>query len=324
MRGLRVELSRLFTRRAVAVLLLAATVLVALVAGLTLWQTRPVSNQELAQARGLVHAETTGADYRHDLAECRSSPVDYLGRGSVAADCARTLTPTTASFLDRSRLSLDRARTGSGLSAAVVVAALMIAVGATSAGADWSSGSMARQLLARPGRRRMWVTKAVAVGVGCAAASAVLLAAFWLVLGLVARARGLEPTTLVEARVAASAGRGVVFAALAGLGAYAVAMLCRRSLLTVALLFAATVGGEVVLSVAPLRHAAAWGVPANMFAWLRDGVAQYDGSLACRTAPSLCQPHYTVSLAHGAAYLGVLLLLALAVSLLSFRVRDVQ
>ena len=324
MRLVRVELVRLLSRRAVALLLLAATLLVALVAFETVWRTRPPSVQELAEARLLAHQETLDAGYRRDFADCRRSPDDYFGRPAGAAACTRAIVPTTSSFLDRGALSVDWARAGSGLTVVVLVSAVMIGVGATYAGADWASGSMARQLLAVPQRRRVWTAKALAVLVGCAAASAILLAAFWLALGLVARARGLEPTTQVEALVAASAGRGVLFAALAGLGAFAVTMLTRSSLVTVALLFAGTVGGEVALTVLPLRHPALWGVTSNAFAWLRDGVQQYDGGLACRTAPALCDPHYTVSLVHGGVYLGVLLLLAAAVSLLSFHARDVE
>ena len=53
-----------------------------------------------------------------------------------------------------------------------------------------------------------------------------------------------------------------------------------------------------------------------MFAWLRDGVRVYDQSVVCRPSQAARATSGSVSLLHGAAYLGVLLLVTLLVSAL--------
>ena len=54
MRLLLVELSRLRSRRAVVLILLGATVLVAIILGTTIRDTRPVSGADLAHAQAQV------------------------------------------------------------------------------------------------------------------------------------------------------------------------------------------------------------------------------------------------------------------------------
>ena len=65
-------------------------------------------------------------------------------------------------------------------------------VGTTFAGADWNSGSMSNQLLFEPRRSRVWLAKAAAVLVLAVVTSAVLLAAFWGALALLAQSRDID------------------------------------------------------------------------------------------------------------------------------------
>ena len=213
------ELSRFFSRRAVVLLLLTAGLLSVLVAGSTLWSTRPVSAGDQAAAEAQVREQVNRPGFQQELAACRTDPEQSFGPGATPEDCDTGLTPTADVYLDRSPLSLAEQLDGSGVQLVVMLTAFMIIVGATFAGADWTTGSMSNQLLFEPRRLRVWTAKAVAVVLGCAAVSAVLLVGFWLALFLVAEARNVSTSAAVLEKVRLLVGRGLVLTTLAGLGA---------------------------------------------------------------------------------------------------------
>jgi ABC-2 type transport system permease protein len=324
MRLLRVELSRLVSRRAVVLIILGAALLTALVAGSTIWETRPVSATDLAQARAQVQEVLSQPDFQRDLQTCRDSPEDFFGPGADESDCEVNLVPRPENYLNRSALDLDEQQRGAGVAVVVLVAALMIIVGTTFAGADWATGSMSNQLLFEPRRLRVWGAKAVTVFVTCGVVAAVLLAGFWVALALVAQARDIGTATTVRDQIGWTALRGVVLAACGGLGGYALTMLLRHTVGTLALLFAYAAGGEALLTLVPLDGSSRFSPTYNVFAWLRDGVRVYDQSVACRPGqgPS-CDQRLSIGLLDGATYLGVLLVVTLVVSALVFRRRDV-
>lgn len=322
MRLVRVELTRFFSRRAVVLLLVATALIGAFLAGTTIWNTRPVTAQELATAQAQAKEQATEQDTATEIATCRLDPEQYFGPGSVADDCAQ-LAPTVEAFLGRSPLSLGDELTQAGLGLPVLVAVLMLLCGATFAGADWATGSMSNQVLFVPRRLRVWTAKGVAVTLGSLLAAAVVVVGFWLALYVVAEQRGRPTSAAVLHDVALQAGRGVLLAALAGLGGYALAMLLRSTVATVGVLFVYVAGGEALLAVLPLHRSALWSPSNNLFAWLRDGVSVFDGSVVCTPGPAPCDQQTTISLLHGAAYLAVLLLVAVIASVASFRRRDI-
>lgn len=323
-RLLRVELRRFFSRRAVAVLLIAAGALTAVIAGTTIWNTRPVGAGELASARAQVQEQVSAPQFQKDLSSCRDDPQSFFGPGARADDCTRELTPTAQSYLSRSSLSLGEQRGSSGIAVVVIIAALMIIVGTTFAGADWATGSITNQLLFEPRRRRLWTAKAIAVTLGCAVAAAVLMVGFWAALLVTAHLRGIATTAFAEQQIGWMVARGVVLSALVGLGGYALTMLLRSTVAALAVLFVYAAGGEAILALAPVNRSGLWSLTNNLFAWLRDGIQVFDTSLVCGASQPMCQQHYTVSLAHGSAFLGGLLALTLVVSVLAFRRRDVR
>jgi ABC-2 type transport system permease protein len=323
MRLVLVELSRLFSRRAVALLLLAATALTILVTLTTVWGSRPVSAQELASARAQVREQVAQPGFQADLRSCQQNPEQFFGPGASAGDCEHSMTPTTAQYLSRAPLSLARELDSNGLAVVVIVTALMIIVGTTYAGADWATGSMSNQLLFEPRRGRVWLAKASAVTVGCLAVALVLVAAFWVTLYLVAQSRGYSPATGVLRDVGWSGARGVLLAGVAGLGGYALSMLLRSTVATLALLFAYAAGGEALVPLMPVQRASSWSLGNNVFAWLRDGVRVFDGSVVCGPSRPDCVRQVTVGLPHAVVYLGVLLVVTMVLSLLFFRRRDV-
>jgi hypothetical protein len=319
----RVELLRFFSRRAVAALLVAAAVLTALIAATTIWNSRPPSAAEMASAHAQVQVQVASPQFQEDLTSCRDDPEGFFGPGAGAADCTREMTPTQQSYLSRSRLSLEGQRGTGGIAVVVIIAALMIIAGATFAGGDWATGSMTNQMIFEPRRWRVWVTKGLAVTLACAGAAALLLVGFWAALFLTADSRGIGTAPLVQHEIGWLVARGVVLCGLVGLGGYALTMLLRSTVATLALLFAYAAGGEAIVALAPVDRSGLWSLTNNLFAWLRNGIQVFDGSVVCGPTQPMCSQQYTVSLVHGSAFLGALLGLTLVVSAVVFRRRDI-
>jgi ABC-2 type transport system permease protein len=320
MRLFGVELTRFRSRRAIVLILLAATVITAVMAFTTVWETRPVGEAELARAQALVDEETSRPAFQRQMANCEERPQRWVGSDDPA-DCAM-MAPRPEWYLNRSPLSLEQENDNRGLGLVLILAALSIVVGATFAGADWSTGSISNQLLFESRRAKVWVAKAVAVMFGTVLTSLVLLAAFWATLYLVAESRGIHTGATVQEQIRWVAGRGVLLAGFGGLAGYAATMLFRNTVATLGVMFAYAVGGEALTATLPLHRATQWGLGNNVFAWLKDGTKVYDESLPCRPN-GVCDQSYLLTIGHGASYLGVLLAAVLVLSVFLFRRRDV-
>jgi len=323
MRTVLVELKRFRARRAIALMLLAAALLTALIAGTTLWDTRPVGASELAVARAQAARDASTPDFKRELRRCQKNPEDYLGPGTTADQCAEMMSPRPEGYLTRSPLALDQVKDNEGLGALLLVAGIMTIVGATFAGADWASGSMSNQLLFEPRRSRLWLAKAAALFVGTLAVAAVIMTAFWAVMFLVADARGIATGATVQESIRATVGRGVLLAGVGALGAYALTMLLRHTVGTLAVLFAYAVGGTAVIEALPVAGVGRWSVGNNVQAWLLDGYQYYDQSIRCAAGGDSCDRQVHLSLAQGADYLGVILAVVVVASVVMFRRRDI-
>jgi hypothetical protein len=287
------------------------------------WDTRPVSADERATAE--VQAGNAAADplFKKDLAQCREDPASFLGSDAVADDCDQVLTPKPEDFLPRATLDLGKVVENRGIAVILLVTALLIIAGATFAGGDWATGSISNQLLFRPRRPEVWLAKAGAVLVSGLVVAAVLVGGFWLALSLVADSRGITTPGEVMHDIRWTAGRGVLLAGAGALGGYALTMLLRSTVGTLALLFAYAVVGEALVATLPVERASRWSLSNNVFAWIEDGTTVFDPDLVCPPGRGGCIQSYVLGIGHSVGYLGVLLVLAVVVSLLAFRRRDV-
>ena len=233
--------------------------------------------------------------------------------------------PQVSWFVSRDPLNLAHLSRDLWPTVIVLLAGLLMLVGTTFAGADWNSGSMSNQLLFEPRRSRVWAAKATAVLLVAATASAVVLALFWAAFALLASSRGIDTAPHVTAFIRGESVRGVALAACAALGAFALTMLFRSTVATLGMLFAVTLVASLVL--AGLGVSEQWFPHVNVAAWVLDGVHYYvDPPLSCQTIveeASDCSGRRTVTQGDAAAYLGVFLVVAVALSALSFRRRDV-
>lgn len=323
MRLLLVELNRFRSRRAIALMVLAAAVLTAILATTAIWDTRPLTAQDLTNAQAQADREAQQPYVQHDLRRCLEHPERFMGRGAGAAECEQNLMPQAEWFLDRSTLSLREQTQDTGIGVLMIVAALMVIVGATFAGADWSSGSMSNQLLFEPRRTKVWLAKAGALFVGVLVVAAVVVGGFWVSLYVTAELRGIPTGATVQENIRWLAGRGVLLAAFGALGGYALSMLMRHTVGTLAILFAYAVGGEALTSSLPIEGVGRWSLSNNVFAWLNDGHRYYDDSLPCSRVSDGCNQMATITQGQGVVYLGALFVVVVALSMLFFRRRDI-
>jgi hypothetical protein len=323
MRLVLVELNRFRSRRAIALMLLGAVLLTALIAASTLWDSRPVSAAEMTRARAHAQAQASSPEVQRELARCQKHPRRYGGPGTTAEDCATMMTPRPEWFIDRQALALDQVRDDAGLGVLMLVVGIMVIIGTTFAGADWASGSMSNQLLFEPRRARVWGAKATALVVGTMAATAVIVAAFWAVMFIVADARGISTGATVQESIRAMFGRGVLLAGFGALGAFALTMLLRHTVGTLAVLFAYAVGGTAVIAALPIAGVGRWSVGNNVQAWIHDGYQYFDQTIRCSPGSDGCDQSVHLSLAQGADYLGVMLAVVVVASLVLFRRRDI-
>jgi ABC-2 type transport system permease protein len=321
MRLLRVELHRFRARRAVALMLLAVTLLVAWMTLDTVWSTRAVSDSEIAAAKEQAASELEF--YQDEYDRCVDDPLGYFGVDDIpASECPRPEVDYRW-YLNRAPLSVDEELNDTGKAAVIFLAGIAIIVGATFAGADWGTGSMGNQLLFRPRRLQVWAAKAAAVALGATAVAAVVIAAQWGTYFLTAEVRDVGHSPGLVRDVVEFGLRGLALVAGGAIGGFALTMLLRSTVGTLALVFFYSVGGEALVAVLPVDRVTRWSPGNNVIAWLDNGVEIYDESIVCSPREMDCMQMFTLSLTHGAVYLAALLAVVIVASAGLFRHRDV-
>ena len=319
---LRVELARYRGRRIIALLLLLAALLAALVAVKSAWDTRPITAQEVATAKKDAELAAQRSDIRADLDHCLADPEAYLGTNATAQDCRDNLTAGPRSFLPREPLDLHGTLKGNGLGVALAVAGLLVIAASTFAGADWTSGSLVTQLLFEPRRGRLWAAKGLAVTLASGVVALVTIGGFWLAMYLVAVDRDVPHGSGIMSDVGWHLLRAVLFSMGAALGAFALTMLFRHSVATLALLFVLSVGGEILTYLLPVDNVGRWTLGNNVYGWLETRMEFFDPTAHCARLGD-CDRLAHIGHLQGGVYLLGLLLLTVTVSVLVFRRRDV-
>lgn len=329
MRLLGVELTRVRWRRACLVLLAASVLVPAVIWAGTVWGTRPYSEDEVRQAAEQAQAQP---GYAQELRRCERRPEQFLppdelpdDEAQVAEQCRQLITQWW-SGLYREPLDLRRELGGSGTGIAVIMAGLVMLLGATFVGADWASGSMSNQLLFEPRRLRVYAAKAGAVAATGLLLGLVVGAAWWLGLAGVARARDLSIADGVTGEVGWQVVRGALLVAGAGLAGLATTMLFRSTVATLGILFAVVVAGTFLIAVLPFEAPERWMPHLNVAAWIGDGVTYYtEGEQTCVDDGTgmVCTGERVLTAGAASAYLLSILGLAVAGSLATFTRRDI-
>ncbi len=324
MRLLALELTRLRWRRAVAVLLAGCALITVVVFAGTAWTTRPISDADRQNAQAQVDRDLADPHYQREVERCEKRPRRYGAANT--AECATIMGPQVEWYLSRPELRVGQTFRSSGLGVITILMGLLMLVGTTFAGADWNSGSMSNQLLFEPRRSRIWLAKAGAVLLLSLVTAAVLLAAFGGGLALLAQTRGIDVPPDVPGWIVASSARAVLVIGAAAVGAYAVTMLFRSTVFTLGAMFAVVVGATILLAL--LGVSEAWFPNKNLGAVIWNGSNYYvEPPTVCfqgRPPRGIdCDGREKLELWVAARNIGVVLAGAVALSMWSFRRRDV-
>jgi ABC-2 type transport system permease protein len=212
-----------------------------------------------------------------------------------------------------------------GLSAFLALLASYL-LSASSIGAEYTTGAIANWLTFVPQRLRVYASKLVAVILACGALGAVVNFGMF---GLAALITRLHDGGLAGAGpVAATGGRAVALAALAGVLGFCLALVTRHTVAAVGLvlgyLVVAFVLQGLASSVAAFRGVPPWMPDQNLLAFLQHGTSYYV-EVATTTAQGTeyDQIEKHISFGHSAVYWAVVLVVAVVGSALIFRRRDV-
>lgn len=328
-RLLRVELTRLVHRRAILILGAVAVVVPTIIGVVLVLDTQPPSASEIDRAQAQLERDLADPGYEQSIQDCIAAPEEWLGEPEVAAEdieavCRESVGPRLEWYLYSPQLDLDSEReNGSGIAVSLIIGLAMMLLGTTFTGYDWASGSVSNQLLFETRRHRVWAAKAVVVtGIGLLV-GAVVLSTYWLALGAVASSRDrLGDGVLLDCLQ--MGWRAALLAGVAALMGFALTMLFRSTVATLGILFGIALAGGIVLSVLGIEGR--WNPAYNVGAVILDGLTYYD-EVACSPEEAqygdFCTAEREVTLTEGAGYLGTAVVVAGAVSLLTFRRRDV-
>ena len=203
---------------------------------------------------------------------------------------------------------------------------VLLLAGTTFAGHDWNTGSMSNQLLFEPRRERVWLAKALAVGMLTGALALAVLVAYWTGIWATASIRDLPIQEHAVAAAYKQAVLGAGFAAGAAVFGYALTMLLRSTVGTLGTLFA--VGFFCVVVVAgvlglggELERAMPWG---NFYAYAVGSYEFYDyGSCVLRRRRRRRLRAGTITRGASIVYFAIIWVAVAVPSLLSYRQRDV-
>jgi len=193
--------------------------------------------------------------------------------------------------------------------------------------AEFSSGSIGNWLTFEPRRMRVYASKLVAAGVGLIPATVALLGLLiggvWLITAHFGSTAGM--TVKIWSDLGLMAGRSVVLAVVAAVVGAAMGTLLRHTAAVIGVAMGYLVLVEIVFRRA-LQGAQLWMLQINMEGWLRHGTKYFlttcktdsQGNYRCDGVEKL------LGFGHSATYLGLLVVVVVALSAMVFQRRDVN
>ncbi len=322
MRLFRVEVRRLLSRRLFRMMVLLSFLALVFTIAETSYNSRGPTAAEQAKAEKLA----SQAAQQHPLAELikKCEQQKAAGKRAKGVECkAATHEPRAKDFVPDGTFHFVRQMPNRIVGFGVILAILGFVVGASFLGADWSAGTLAGLLIWEPRRLRVLAAKAADLVVVLAMASVLVMAATVAAHYGIAVARG-DGSGATEGQLISTgfaALRGVGLGVGAGLIGFALAGSLRHTSAALGLAFAYFVGAELALRQL-WKGSAPWLLTSNVGAWLLKGF-RITLATSCGADGTCVSKQSQVSFVHGAVYLGVLVLMTLAICFLTFRRRDV-
>jgi len=317
---LAAEFTRLRSRRIVIIWLIGLLVAVAGFQVLAGFVVRQPTAAEIATARHQL--QQAQADYTaHHDADVKQCKEDNPGQ----ADACDYPPPTLNDYLRTPETFAATADAGLTVST-VFTALIFLVIGASMIGAEYSSGAIANWLSFIPDRTRVYASKITVVALAAA------------VVGAVAAALTLATTAVLVkinsgavdhvGDLAATGARGLIVVVVATAVGFALALVSRHTIaalgVVVGYLVADFVLNIVMASLDPVQKIKPWLPDKNAQAVIEHGIS-YQDQVTRVTADGTDYAMVTrhLSFGHGLVYLLAVLAVAVGVSLLVFRRRDI-
>jgi ABC-2 type transport system permease protein len=306
---LRSELTRFRSRRAVVLLLAVGFVLSAILTSVTLWDNRPLGEDDIAAAQ---------AQFDQQVADCVEHPRRYGLQEGQAQRCERFVGEPRF-FAPRYVEPFGQLARNLPLTVMTTMAFMALLAGTTFLGADFASGSLSNTLLFRPNRWHVWLAKIAATALWLTLAAAITIAVCLGALALFgANMDGTQPTS---EQLQTLAKRGVIVMTIvvaAGVLGAALTTALRATIATAGLVIGYLLVGEALLRGVANEAVAPWLASTRINAMVTSPLRLFtyneltgeETSTVLRLWPS-------------AAYLGVLFAIVLALCAVVFARRDV-
>ena len=328
MRLTRVELRRLYSRRLTSIALLGAVAVTGLILFGAYQQAKPLSGQQLASQRSqLAQAEkdwaVNGAErvkqclIQQAIAQKNDPTTDYR---------CNQMEPNLANW-GKPKVKFADLMNSSLLAWSYLIAFISFLIGAGFVAAEFSSGSMGNWLTFEPRRRRVYVSKLVAAGVGLIPATVALLGlligGIWLITAHFGSTAGM--TAKMWSDLGLMAGRSVALAMVAAVVGAAMGTLFRHTAAVIGIAMGYLVLVEGIFSHM-FQNVQPWLLRINMDGWLQHGTkyiihsckTDSQGNYRCGGVEKL------LGFGHSSVYLGLLVVLIVGLSARVFQRRDVN
>jgi ABC-2 type transport system permease protein len=324
----KVELRRLFSRRLTSIVVLGALVITGLLLFAAFQQAKPLTGAELAnqQASFAQAQKEWAATGDQQVAECVKGQAEAQKTEPKADFRCSQMEPTWAMW-GKPQVKFADLMHSNLLSGSYVLAAVGFLVGAGFVSAEFSSGSIGSWLTFQPRRTRVYGSKLAAAGLGmfpiAVALLGILTAGVWVIVGHYASTAGT--TAKVWGDLGLIGSRAVALTLAAALAGAASGFLLRHTAAVIGIAMGYLVLVEAVFGQA-LRTSQPWLLKLNVDSWLQHGATYYvdvcktdaQGNYGCQSVEKI------LSFGHSSAYLGVLVVLIVALAALVFRRRDVS
>jgi ABC-type transport system involved in multi-copper enzyme maturation permease subunit len=303
------ELSRFRSRRAVVLLLAAGFVLSVVITSVTLWNNRPLTESDFADAQAQVDQQ---------VAACQDNPRQFGLRERQIQQCERIFGDASM-YEGRYIESFDQLSQGLPLSLMTTMAFVALLAGTSFVGADFASGSLSNTLLFRPNRWQVWLAKIAATGLWLTLVAAITVVLCLGALAIVgANVDGTQPTS---DQLATLTKRGVAIMTVvvaAGVLGAALTTALRATIATAGIVIGYLLVGEALLRGLADEEVTPWLASTRINALVTSPLRLFSYNEA--TGEEKVTLLY---LWPSAAYLGVLFAIVLALCAVVFARRDV-
>ena len=328
MRLTKVELRRLFSRRLTSVALLGALAFTGLMLFQAYQQAKPLSGLQLAAQRAQFDQAHQSFELNgvQQFKDCQKKQAIANQSGPKIDYRCNDMEPKWENW-GKPKVKFADLMHSVLLNWSYLIAFIGYLLGAGFVAAEFSSGSIGNWLTFEPRRMRVYASKLVAAGVGLIPATVALIGLLFGGLSLITSNYGSAAGTTAKmwSDLGFMTGRSITLAVVAAVVGAAMGTLLRHTAAVIGIAIGYLVLVEAIFSHS-LQNMQPWLLRINMEGWLQHGTKYFlttcktdsQGNYRCDGVEKL------LGFGHSATYLGLLVVLVVALSAMVFQRRDVN